>query len=278
MVIIPLVIYFQLTGKVLEGIESMRCVEALVVLSVAALYLSIMPGSIRADAFMADSMVFQPGLKECQILFLFRPGKAFGKFRAVIRLDAFNGEGKGFDQMIQEHSGGIRVVLLKGFYEPPAGVFVNRSVLVEFLAGNRRIGEAYGRNKFHVDLDTLSGVIHRFIGFRNILGIGRFHRGQALFPQEAVQAGNGALIPPQPEFHPEDDKAGVRVSAAHPGDESDLIRGMLIGMMVRAPGTIAQGIPGAVITAFPAVDVLAIGFVLLSSFGNAIFFSVTDKG
>ncbi len=106
----------------------MRGIEALVVLPVAAFHLPIMSGSIRAD-----SILFQSGLKECQILFLFRPGKAFGKFRAVIRLDAFNGEGKGFDQMIQEHSGRIGVVFLKSFYEPPAGVFINRGVLVEFL-------------------------------------------------------------------------------------------------------------------------------------------------
>lgn len=256
----------------------MRGIEALVVLPVAAFHLPIMSGSIRADKFMADSILFQSGLKECQIPFLFRPGKAFGKFRAVIRLDALNGEGKGFDQMIQEHSGRIGVVLLKGFCEPPAGVFINRGVLVEFFAGNRRIGEVYSWNEFHVDLNPLSWVIHRFVGFRNILGSGRFHSGQALFPQEAVQTGNGALIALPPELNPEYDKAGVRVSAAHPGDESDLIRGMLIGMVVRAPGTIAQGIPGAVVAAFPAIDVLTVGLILDSGIGDTKFFSILNKG
>ena len=62
------------------------------------------------------------------------------------------------------------------------------------------------------------------------------------------------------------------------GDEFPFMGGMLVGMMVRPSGAIAQGVPGAVITAFPAVNILPVGLIFDSCFGDPILFSVTNQG
>ena len=64
----------------------------------------------------------------------------------------------------------------------------------------------------------------------------------------------------------------------HIPDELDLLGSVLIRMRVRPSGTVAEGFYRTVKTAFPAVNILTVGFVLDSSFRYAIFFSVTDQG
>ena len=56
-VVIPVVIYLQLSAEVLKGIKGMGGIEAFVVLPVAALYLSVMPGCVRLYQLVADAMV-----------------------------------------------------------------------------------------------------------------------------------------------------------------------------------------------------------------------------
>ena len=46
---------------------------------------------------------------------------------------------------------------------------------------------------------------------------------------------------------------------------------MLVGMMMRSAGTVAQRFNRTIITAFPAVNVLAVGFKLDGRLGNAVF-------
>lgn len=65
---------------------------------------------------------------------------------------------------------------------------------------------------------------------------------------------------------------------AHIGNELDFFRGMLVRVVVWPPGTVTQGFNGAVITAFPAVDILPVSLVLGSGFGNPIFVSIINKG
>ena len=52
---------------------------------------------------------------------------------------------------------------------------------------------------------------------------------------------------------------------------------MLVGVVMRAPGKLAQGFNGAVKPQPPAVDVLAVGFVFSGGFRNSIFLSVLKK-
>ena len=116
------------------------------------------------------------------------------------------------------------------------------------------------------------------MGFRDLFGVGGMDRHNSLFSEEAVKAGNGTGIASLSELDPEDHKAGIRIAPAHMGDEFPLIGGMLVGMMVRPSGAIAQRVPGAVITAFPAVNILPVGLIFDSGFGDPILFSITNQG
>ena len=51
---------------------------------------------------------------------------------------------------------------------------------------------------------------------------------------------------------------------------------MLIGMGMRSAGAFAEGVPGAVIASFPAVNVLPVRFIFDGSFGNTKFFSILN--
>lgn len=77
-----------LPTKVGEGIETVRVVEALLVLSMAALHLSIVPGRIGADE--PNSQLSGRCLKEG---FQIAPAtrKAIGERKAVIGLNALDG-------------------------------------------------------------------------------------------------------------------------------------------------------------------------------------------
>ena len=167
-------------------------------------------------------------------------------------------------------------MFFKSLYKTPSGILINGSVLEKLLPDDLAVFEAGGGNKFDVHLNTLPRVVHLFIGFGNIFGVRRMDRHNSLFSEEAVKSGNGAGITSLPELDPKDYQAGIRIAASHIEDEFDFLRGMLVGMMVRSSGTIAQRVQGAIIPAFPTVNILSVGFIFNSSFGNAIFFSVTD--
>lgn len=104
--------------------------------------------------------------------------------------------------------------------------------------------------------------------------MGELHGDHAVFAREAVEPGDEALIAPHPEFDPEYNQSGVKIPAAQLRDELHL----LVRMMVKPPGAVTKGIPGAVATFFPTVDILTVGFELLSSLRNAIFLSIADEG
>lgn len=99
-----------------------------------------------------------------------------------------------------------------------------------------------------------------------------------LFPEETVKAGNGAGIAALAEFDPEDDQTGMGISAAHIVDQADLISRMLVGVVMGSARAVPQGVPGTVIAAFPAIDILPVGFVFDSSFCDTKFFSVLNQG
>lgn len=250
-------------------------IKALIVLSVTSFHFAIVSWSIGTDQFVPDAMLLQMNLKHGR--FLTVCGKAVGKFRAIIRLDAFNGKRECFYQMIYEHGRGISIMFLKSFHEAPSGILVNSSILEELFSNHFAVHKAGRGNKFHINLDTLTGMIHLFIGFWNILGIGRMNRYEALFTQETVKTGNGTGIPPLHELYPEHDQTGIRITSAHIHDKLDLRRSMLVRMVMRSSGEFAKGLDGAVKASFPAVDVLPVGFVFNGSVGDTIFFSISEE-
>lgn len=70
----------------------------------------------------------------------------------------------------------------------------------------------------------------------------------------------------------------MRIPAAHIPDELEFVGSMLVWVGMRAPGALPQRIPGAVKAVHPAVDVLAVGLVLDSSFGDTKSFSILNEG
>ena len=227
------------------------------------------------DQFVPDPIGFEPRFKQGQIILPFCISEAFRELRAIIGLHTFNGQGKCLDQMVQKGSRGIGTVLLKSLYEAPAGIFVDSGILIEFLPDGM-IYQTDGRNKFHINLDPLPRITHLFIRFGDILGIFGLHGHHILFAQKAVKAWDRAFIAFLHEFDPKDNESGIRVSAPHIANELDLSRRMLVRMMMGTPGTITEGIPGAVITAQPAINILAIGIIFDGSFGDTMLLGKAD--
>ena len=62
--------------------------------------------------------------------------------------------------------------------------------------------------------------------------------------------------------------------SAHIVNELDFFRSVLVRMMMRASGKFAQRIDRAIITTFPAADILSVGFVFDGSFYDTIPFGV----
>lgn len=251
-------------------------IEPLVVLPVAAFHFPIVPWRKRTDQFVPDPQLLQPNLEDGRFIRTAIRGKTFCKLLSVVCLHTLYGARKSFYQVLQKEHGGVGTVLLKSLYKAPTGVFVNGSVLIELLSFGL-IHKADGRDKFYVDLDALIGMIHLFIRLGDILGVRRFDSGKALLFQETVKAGDRTLIASLHKFDPENDEPGLRITPAHIRDELDLIRGMLVGMMVRPSGSVPEGFNGAVKAVFPAANILPVGFIASGS-GDTIFIRVTDEG
>ena len=168
-------------------------------------------------------------------------------------------------------------MLLESLYKAPAGVFVNGGVLIELLS-LCLVHQTDGRDELHVDLDALAWMVHLLVRLGDVLWVGWFNGGKALLFEETVKAGDGTIVTTLHELDPEDDEAGIGITPAHIGDEFDFIRGMLVRMVVRPPGSVTQGLYGAIKASFPAVDVLPVSLIFDSSVGNTIFISIPDKG
>lgn len=250
-------------------------IKTFIVFSVTAFYLPIVPGCKGPDGLVRDPMRFQMFLEESRLVPV--SSKAVGKFRPVIRLDTLDGKGERFYEVLQKLCRRIRIVFLKGFYETPSGVLIYGGVLEELLSNDLTVFEAGRGDKFHIHLDTLSGIFHLLIRLRDVFGIGRMNCQNALFPEETVETGDGAGITTLPELNPENDQTGIGITAAHVPNQFDFLRGMLIGVVVRPPGAVTQGFNGAVIAAFPTIDVLSVGLVFDRSLSDAIFFSILNE-
>ena len=149
-------------------------------------------------------------------------------------------------------------------------------MLIKFLSFCL-IDQTAGRDEFHVNLHPLSGIGHLLIGFGDIFGIGKFFRHDPLVPEETVEPGNGAFIAPLHELHPEDDRSSMRIVPAHIPDKFDFFESMLVWMGMGTSGTVTQGVPGAVIAVFPAINILTVGLIFNGCFGNPITFSIFNK-
>lgn len=220
----------------------MGCVKTLIILPVAALHLLVVAGRNGADDLMPYPLCFQTLLEEGWLVPV--GSKAIGKFRSIIRSEALDGEGEGFNKVFHKLGGRIGVMFFKGFHEVPPGKIINGRVLEKLLTYNLTVFEACERDEFHVRLDSLTGIGQLLIRLWYVFWIGRMYSHDALFYEETVEAGDGARISTLRGLDPEDDKSGIRVTASHIQDKFLFLWSMLVGVMVRASKVFAQGFNG----------------------------------
>ena len=203
----------KLSGEVLKGVEGVRGIKALIVLTVTAFDLTVVPGSKGPDLFVPNPMFGQALLKQRKVRYGIR-FEAFRELRTVVCLNTFDRHRKGFQEVFEKHGRGVCVVLVKGFYIPPAGVLINGRVLIELLSlcFPYKTGK---RDVFHIDLYPLSGVLHLLIGLRDVFGVRWLDSHHPLPSEDTVKTSNGAFITTLHEFYPKDDQTRMRVSAAH---------------------------------------------------------------
>ena len=254
----------------------MSRIKTLIVFAVTTFYFPVVPWCKRLNQFMADSMFSEMPLKQSRLVMVCC--KPIREFRSVIRLDTLNGQGKGFYQMIRKLSGGVGIVLFKGLYKAPAGKLINGSILKKMFSNDFTVLEADGRNKFHIDLDPLPGMIHLFIGLWDILWIVGMNRHEALFLEKTVKPRDRTRVAALPKLDPENHQSGIRITSAQIRNELDFGRRMMVGVMVRTLGELTMGRNGTIESAFPAIDILSVGLIFDSNLGNTMFFSIIDKG
>ena len=120
-----------------------------------------------------------------------------------------------------------------------ATVFVYEGVLVIIPAVLSGVADSISdkaclRNEFYVNLYPLTGIIHFFIWFWDILRVWQLHCHLPTFPEKTVQTGDGSFVSALPELDPEHHQTGVGISAAHVVYEFDFLRSVLIWVAVRA--------------------------------------------
>lgn len=239
-----------------------------------ALYLAVMPRSVRPDELMADTVFLQTCLKEGKPVTA--GSKTVCELGSVIRLNTLYGKRKSIHKMIHKHGRGISTVFLKGFHVTPAGIFINGGILEELLSDHLTVDKAGGRDELYVDLYALFGMSHLFIRLGNVFGIGRMNGRDSPFSEETVKSRDGTGVFSLHKHHPKYDKSRIRIAPAHVRDEFNLIGGMLIRVVMRPAGVITERFHGTVVTPFPTVNILSVGFVLNRGLCDTEFFSVLN--
>lgn len=252
----------------------MGSVKFLVIFSVAALHLAVVPGCIRANQFVADAKMVQLQLKHGRLFTSFWQ-KSVGELSAIVRLYAFNQIGKALDNMAKEHCGRIGAVFLKSLKIAKAAVFVQKGIL-EPLCWLLLAHDAGLRNKLDVNLYSLAGILHLLIRLWDVFGIRRFYSHGVPLSQKPVQPRDGTFVTSLSQLNPEYDDPGMWISAAHIQDKLDLFRRVLVGMAVRSVRSVFQRGKGSVIAFAPAVDILPVCAVAYSGFCYAIFLCIQN--
>ena len=122
----------ELPGEVIQGVKTVAGIEALLILAVTTLHFTVVAWSIGADELVADTQLGGSGLKQSREIPL-AVGETIGKFKAVIRLDAFHADSSAripLEQLFQKIRRGKGGLLRVGSQEAQACELVNSSVLV----------------------------------------------------------------------------------------------------------------------------------------------------
>ena len=120
----------ELSGEVIQGVKATARIEALLILAVTSLHFSVMAWSVGADELVTDTKLGGSGLKQSRDIPL-AVRETIGKFKAVIRLDAFHADSSILlEQLFQKIRRDIGGVLRVGSQEAQACKLVNSSALV----------------------------------------------------------------------------------------------------------------------------------------------------
>ena len=133
----------------------MGCIKALIILSVTAFHLPIMPWGKGTDDFVADSVHLQVFLEKSGLVSV--SGKTVSKFSPIVWLNTLDCTWECLYQMLHKLSGRIGVVFLECFHETPTRILVNSRILEKLFSDNLGIFQTGRRDKFHINLDPLSG-------------------------------------------------------------------------------------------------------------------------
>ena len=225
----------ELLGEVIEGVETVTGVKALLVLPVASLDLAVMTGCVRTNELMPDTQLGSSGFKQGGQITL-AVGKTVGKLKAIVCLDALHADTLAsipLEQLFQEIGGGIGGLLRVGSQEAQAGELIDGGVLVQ---AQLRVGDAAAGDHLHIHLDPLTWIGHLLVGLGFISWFLLFRREQAQLSHDPEQALRAAGVAALPQTVPQLHHAEAGVPAAHVPDQLQLRFRVLIGMAVGPPG------------------------------------------
>ena len=152
----------DLLGEVIEGVETVTGVKALLVLAVAARHLAVVARRVGPDALVADTQLGGGGLKQSGQIAL-AVGKTVGELKSIVSLATLHADASAsipLEQLFQEIGGGIGGLLRVGGQEAQAGKLVNGSILVQ---AQFRVCDTASGDHLHIHLDPLAGIGHLLI-------------------------------------------------------------------------------------------------------------------
>ena len=207
----------ELPGEVIQGVETVAGIKALLILAVTALHFTIVAWSIGADELVADTQLGGGGLKQSGKI---TPavGKTVGELKSIVSLDTFHADtsaGVPLEQLFQEVGGRISCLLRIGSQETQTGELIDGGVLIQ---AQLRVGDTAAGDHLHIYLDTLAGIGHLLVGLWPVGGFLLFRREHSQLPHYPEQALRAAGVAPLPQTVPQLYHTQIWIAAAHVPD------------------------------------------------------------
>ena len=263
----------KLLCEIIQRIECVAGIEAFLVLTVAALDLSVVARCVRTDQFMPDIQFGGRPLKQSRQLAL-PAGEAVGKLGTVVRLDTLHLDPAARiprGQSAKKISRRIGRLLRIGGEETQARELVNGGVLEQ---PKLRIRDALARHDLHIYLHALSGTGHLLVRLGFVCIFRLFGRKQPHFTHDTEQTLRAAGVAALPQTVPEFDHTQGWIPAAHIADELQLGLCVLVGVAVGPSGLAGQGRHTTIPALLPEVDVRPALVVLPAGAADAVFLCV----
>lgn len=267
----------ELLGEVIQGIKTVAGIEALLILTVTTLHFTVVARCVGANELVPDTQLGGSDLKQRRKVPL-AVGEAIGKFKAVIRLDAFHADtsvGIPLEQLLQKIRRGVGGLLRVGGQKAQACELVNGCVLEQ---AQLRVGDTAAGDHLRIHLRLLSGIGHLLVGLWLVGWLLFRLRIQAQLSHYTEQALRAAGITPLPQTVPQFHHTQVGIAAAHVPNQFQLCLRMLVRVVVRPPGLTGQGRRASIPAGFPKVDVGPALVILPAGTADTVFLRVLHQG